>query len=153
MHEKGYPFKLIPGELIYKFESVSTNKRIQKAVLFTTTEREWVFNLALVDVDEDNQMRDDVESKNGDLVTVLATVFRIVEHFLKIRPNCVVMFRSNDDRRQRLYRIVLSRQLSYISEKFGIFGGQRGKAVPFIANTDYEQYYIKLHEYEGDQNI
>ena len=145
MNEKGYPFTLVPGELIYKFESVSANKKILKAVLFTPTESEILFNLALVDMDTDNQMRDDIESRNGDMPTVLATVFQIIEDFLNASPERIVMFRGNDSRRQRLYRIVLSRELSSISEKFEIFGGQHGKAVPFVTNVNYEQYYIKLH--------
>jgi hypothetical protein len=153
MNEKDYPFTLISGELIYKFESISANKRIQKAVLFTPTENEKVFNLALVDLDQDNQMRDDIESRNGDLVTVLATVFRIIEDFLTKKPEYVVMFRGNDSRRQRLYRIVLNRELPAISERFEIFGGRHGIAVPFAVNSDYEQYYIKIHSHEGEQNI
>ncbi|MBO9613883.1 MAG: hypothetical protein J7619_14365 [Dyadobacter sp.] len=153
MDEKTYPFTLIPGELVYKFESVSANKKIQKAVLFTPTGNGIVFNLALVDLDTDNQMRDDIESRNGDMPTVLATVFQIIEDFLNTSPERIVMFKGSDSRRQRLYRIVLSREFSSISEKFEIFGGQRGKAVPFVANVSYEQYYIKLHSHEGEQSI
>ncbi|GGM79880.1 hypothetical protein GCM10010967_09590 [Dyadobacter beijingensis] len=152
MDERGYPFEVIPDEHIYKFESVSANKKIHKAVLMTPTANEWLFNLALVDVDED-RLRDDVESNNGDMPVILATVFQIVDHFLKIRPECIVMFRGNDSRRQRLYRIALSRELFRISEKFEIFGGQHGKAVPFTPNTDFELYYIKLRRHEGDKTI
>lgn len=94
MNEDSYPFTAVEGQFVYRFESVGANKKIQKAVLFTRTESLNVFNLALVDLDDDEQMRDDVESKNGDMATVLATVFKIVEDFLKVKPDYIVMFRG-----------------------------------------------------------
>lgn len=130
MDERGYPFEIGADRLAYKFESVSANKKIQKAVLFTPTENETIFNLALVDLNEDNQMRDDIESRNGDMSTVLATIFQIIEDFLNTSPELIVMLRSNDSRRQQLYRIALSRELPSISKKFEAFGGQNGKVVP-----------------------
>ena len=153
MDEKTYPFTLVPGELIYEFESVSSNKTIQKAVLFTPTENKKVFNLALVDIQEDGLFSDQVESNNGDLYTVLATIFAVVDDFLEKRPDCTVGFRGNDQRRQRLYRIVLARELPHISQKFAVYGQIPGDLQAFEANTDYVHYFIRRHSDERSKNI
>jgi hypothetical protein len=145
MNEKGYPFTLMPGELIYEFESISAHKRIQKAVLFTAARNRKVFNLALVDVLDDGEISDQIESNNGDLYIVLATIFAITDHFLEKHPDCTVGFRGSDKRRHRLYRIAIARELSSISRKFDVYGEISGNLHPFKANIDYVNHFVRRH--------
>lgn len=143
--KESYPFKLVHGPFQYQFESVSEDKKIQKFVFLTQTKNKTIFNLALLDWTEHGGFSDQVESNNGDLVTVLSTVFRIVEHFLRENPECLIMFRGHEKRRHRLYRIVLSRELASLSRKFRVFGGAPDNFKPFKPNTDYDFYFIKQH--------
>jgi hypothetical protein len=145
MNEESYSFTAIHGHFLYQFESTGENKKIQKTVVFTQTENKAMFNLALLDQTENGKFSDQVESNNGDLVTVLSTVFRIVEHFLAENPQCLVMFRGHEKRRHRLYRIVLSREFASLSSKFRVYGGAPDNFVPFKPNTDYDFYFIKQY--------
>ena len=146
MNEESYPFNAAYGPFLYLFESVSANKKIQKAVLFTRSEDESIFNLALLDVTEQGLLTDQVESNNGDMVTVLATVFRIAEHFLEHNPGSMIMFRGSEKRRHRLYRIILRREFEFISKKFAIYGGITGNLTPFEPEINYDFYSIKQRE-------
>ncbi|MET7254283.1 DUF6934 family protein [Dyadobacter fermentans] len=141
MKEKNYPFAL--EESVYRFESVSIVKKIRKAVLLARSLNDNLFNLALMDVTDDGQLCDDVESRNGDVREVLATVFQIVDHFLVRNPEIIVGFYGNDDRRQRLYRIAITQALSKISGKFEVYGNKNGEVSLFEPNKEYDVYYIK----------
>jgi hypothetical protein len=103
MNEESYPFTAIQCPYVYQFESVGENKTIQKFVAFTRTKSKIIYNLALLDRTEDGLFSDQAESNNGDLITVLSTVFHIVEHFLAANPQSLVMFRGHEKRRHRLY--------------------------------------------------
>ena len=141
MKQSNYPFAF--EESAYRFESVSVNKRIRKAVLLTRSLNDSLFNLALMDVTNEGHLSDEVESRNGDVREVLATVFQIIDHFLMRNPDIIVGFSGNDDRRHRLYRIAITQALSEISGKFEIYGNKRGQVVLFEPNQEYNAYYIK----------
>jgi len=143
MQEEPYPFTLSRQEFRYEFVSVSERKKIIKIVLFTRTRTENTYNLALFDVQEDGSISDSAESNNNDLRCVLATVIRIIEHFLTTRPESLVIFRGSDLRRQRLYRIVISRELPEILKKFEVYGSVRRKTVLFRPDTAYDFYIIQ----------
>jgi hypothetical protein len=56
-----------------------------------------VFNLGFGDYDEENNtIRDDVNSNNGDHYTVLNTVLNTVPDFFRHYPNAVIMVRGSD---------------------------------------------------------
>lgn len=75
---------------------------------------------------------------------VMATVIQIVEEFLKIKPEYFVIFKRSDERRQRLYRIIISRELLKIQKKFDIFGGiGEDSIVNFEPNKEYDFYIIR----------
>lgn len=99
MNEKGYPFEIGVDGLIYKFESVSANKKIVKTVSFERLGKGSIFNLALLDPLENGELSDQVESRNGDLQVMLTTVFQIVCDFLTKSPDAIVGFRGSDARR------------------------------------------------------
>ena len=62
---------------IFDFISTGRNGDILKRVAFTKTEQDKVYNLALGDVDEDNEINDYAVTDNGDRNKVIATVAAI----------------------------------------------------------------------------
>jgi hypothetical protein len=144
MNEASYPFRLVRAPSVYEFESVSVNKKITKTVLIEQSRSgNDIYNLALMDAIGKGKFSDQVESRNGDLRAVLATVFLIVNHFLDRHPGTIVGFRGNDARRHRLYRIALTHELPYLAGKFEVFGGKNDNICLFEPNVQYEIYFIK----------
>ena len=107
MEEKSYPFSVITNEYKYEFLSISETKQVKKVVLFTKVSQESVYNLALLDELENGELSDNTETNNNDLQTVLSTIIHIIEDFLIKNKESIIVFRSDDKRRQRLYRIVV----------------------------------------------
>ncbi|TLV01083.1 DUF6934 family protein [Dyadobacter luticola] len=143
MQEISYPFALVRHELRYEFVSVSERRKITKVVLITKSADDRIFNLALLDESENFELSDISESNNGDLKNVLATVFKIIDHFLNVHTTSVISFRGSDERRQRLYRIAISRELAAISERFVILGMNRGNISLYEVDRDYDFYLIR----------
>lgn len=144
MEEKAYSFSLVRTEFRYEFFSTSTEKIVKKVVLFTETSANMVYNLALLDELENGELSDISETNNNDLVMVMATVIQIVDEFLKIKPEYFVIFKGSDERRQRLYRIIISRELLKIQKKFDIFGGIGEDFIAdFEPNKEYDFYIIR----------
>jgi hypothetical protein len=102
MEQPFYDFNQIDESLSFSFES--TGKRnIEKRVIFQKLDLENYYQLALVDLKEDGTFDDKIVSNNGDRDTVLATVFQILNYFLTIFPDVVVLFAGSTDSRTRLY--------------------------------------------------
>jgi hypothetical protein len=142
MNENGYNFTENIDEYQYDFLSISDKKTVQKVVILTVTENPKIFNLALFDRLENGLLSDISESKNNDLEIILATVFKIIEKFLTKNFDKFVLFRGSDDRRQRLYRIAISRELEQLLERFNVWGVVAGTPVPFSKNQEFEFYLI-----------
>ena len=143
MNENVYPFTLSRTEFRYEFVSVSAKKEVRKIVLLSQTKASNFYNLALLDLLENGDLSDLAETNNEDLKTVMATVIQITIDFFVKMPDCYVIFKGNDNRRQRLYRILISRELTEITKKFKFFGGIGDSILEFETNTFYEFYLIK----------
>lgn len=143
MNENPYPFTLSRTEYRYEFVSISAKKQVRKVVLLSQTEEINIFNLALLDILEDGETSDIAETNNEDLKTVLATVIKIIDDFLTKKPTCYIVFRGSEERRQRRYRIVISRELTEISKIFDVFGGI-GKTIHlFEPNKPFDYFLIR----------
>ena len=143
MDEKHYPYEHLTSEVKYDFWSISSEKQVRKRVIFTASNYRKIYNLALVDVFDDDTVSDITETRNKDMRMVLVTVIRIVNEFLEEYPNKMVVFRGSDERRQRLYRLIISRELTAILKEFSIFGGINGlQTEPFKPDTPYEYFLI-----------
>ncbi|KAA0989518.1 DUF6934 family protein [Dyadobacter aurulentus] len=141
MDENIYPYEIFK-EYTYEFVSVSKDKNVRKLVAFTETGRENVFNLALFDILDSGECCNITETRNRDMTTVMATIFRIVATFLEIDKEYVVVFRGNDSRRHRLYRIAISRELKNLSEKYVILGINEDRIEYFQPDQSYKLYII-----------
>lgn len=143
MDEPQYPFEHPITEIRYDFKSTSQEKEVRKRVIFTTSDFQDVYNLALVDVLEDGRLSDITESRNKDMKTVLATVVSIIVNFFSAYPDKIVAFRGSDERRQRLYRLIISRDLDEIERKFIVLGVTAdGKSESFQSNQLYDYFVI-----------
>lgn len=143
MEEKPYPFALVRTEFRYEFLSISSKKEVKKVVLISQTDYLDIYNVALLDVLDNGETSDITETNNNDFKTVLATVIQIIDNFLSKYPKNYVIFKGSDERRQRVYRIIISRELSKINEKFQVFGIIEGIPIAFEANQTYDFYLIK----------
>jgi hypothetical protein len=147
MDEQTYSFQEPQANYIYRFQSSSSEKEVTKLVKFTLTDTENVYNLALLDLLPDGQTSDITETKNKDMVTVLATVMKIVIDFLDKFPTVAILFSGSDQRRQRLYRILIGREFQAIRKKFNVFGSIGNEIEFFEPNQDYDFFIITKHEY------
>jgi hypothetical protein len=143
MEENPYPFHLKNLDARYEFDSVSNEKIVHKAVTFTQIPVSGFYNLALLDILADGKESDMAVSDNQDLPTILATVIKIVEEFLNKFPEKIVTFKGSDNRRTRLYRIVISKEIDKIQEKFIVLGLlEDGEYELFKINQNYRAFLI-----------
>lgn len=143
MNEESYPFTLSRTEYRYEFVSISKEKEVKKIVLLSQTDTDNIYNLALLDLLEGGELSDISESNNNDMRIVMATVIQILVDFTNKAPKCFIAFRGSDERRQRLYRIIIARELTILSKKFRVFGRTKGNIQPFEANKFYDFYLIE----------
>ena len=139
-----YPFYADEDRLYFDFLSVSPERTIRKAVIFTPLSTHKVFNMALVDVRPDGSICDKTISNNGDLEKIMATVFQCVAQFFEFYPQANIYVQANTPARNRLYRIIISRELSRIKKYYEIYGTIDSVAELFEPGKDYKLYTIKL---------
>lgn len=142
MNEISYSFEQPRIEYRYEFLSVSSSKQVRKLVLLTLTELEDIYNLALLDLLPNGETSDISESKNNDLKTILATVIKIVIDFLDKKPSTIILFQGSDEKRQRLYRIVINQELEELKNVFNIFGSISDEITLFEPNKPYDFFLI-----------
>lgn len=143
MDIKPYPFSVLNTEFRYEFISISATKAVQKVVLFTGTGASGTYNLALLDVLQDGRLCDVAETRNKDFKKVLATVVQIIHHFFETKPESVVMFMGSDERRHRMYRIIINKEVREISRSFIVSGVIGDFSEYFQPNTHYDYYLIE----------
>lgn len=141
MEEQPYKFSKREDKR-YEFYSESENRKVKKLVIFSGRDDNQVYNLALLDVLEDGQYSDIVVTNNNDFQTVMATVIDILKDFLNEFPQKIVTFRGSDERRQRLYRIIITRELNIIKQNFSVFGLKNENVEIFEPNKEYELFII-----------
>ncbi|MEY4539928.1 MAG: hypothetical protein RLZZ306_1685 [Bacteroidota bacterium] len=137
MEEKSYIFQK-RNDKRYEFYSKSEEKEVKKLVIFSERSNGGTYNLALLDVLENGQYSDLSETNNNDFQTVMATVIDILKDFLNEFPDKIVTFKGSYERRQRLYRIIIARELKSINEHFNIFGLINENVEEFEQNVKYK---------------
>ena len=144
MDKPSHPFKVINNGYRFEFESVSSTKVIQKVIEYRELEVENLFNLALLDIDENGIHSDIVVSDNGDMESVLATVIQTIQVFLALHPRAKVLFMGSTKTRNRLYRAVISKYYQETERIYEIHGINNWENEPFEKNKDYEAFLIFL---------
>ncbi len=137
---------------VFEFTSQGKNGKIQKAIKYTKTLNDNVYNLGFGDIiftDETTIEIDDTNlSNNGDLEMVIATVAYSVYVFTDNYPETYVLFGSSDTTKLRLYRMFLSHNLTEISKNFLLFGAIHNKQgqlvnIDFNSLEDVEGYFVR----------
>lgn len=136
---------------VFEFVSNGKNGIIHKAIKYSKTLNNDVYNLGFGDIifsDETTIEIDDTNlSNNGDLEKVIATIVYSAYIFMQHHPEAYILFGSSDTAKLRLYRMFLSRNLTEISKNFLVFGAvhKNGQLVnvPFDSSEDVEGYFVK----------
>jgi hypothetical protein len=128
---------------IFDFVSTGKNGDILKRVAFTKTEQGNVYNLALGDVDEDNEINDYAVTDNGDRNKVIATVASIVEAYTKRFPDRWIFFRGSTVERTRLYRIAVGLHLDELSGLYEVKAYVDDELVTFVKDMKISAFLIK----------
>ena len=66
----------------------------------------------------DQCIDDTVNSNNGDIAKVMATVIEILKYFTKIHPEAIIYFRGSTEERNRLYHRILKSYYPTFSKEF-----------------------------------
>lgn len=143
MNQASYPFKKFKRELLFEFESVSDTKTIKKVIAYELVdESQMIFNLSLVDKDENGSVSDMVVSNNQDMGKVLATVIQTFPTFFAEFEDSRIYFSGSTPVRTRLYRIVIAKFHQNFEREYSIFGFINQIAEPFQKGRNYEAFLI-----------
>ena len=143
MNQPSYEFTIQDDAQTFDFESIGKHT-IKKKILYQNTSRKPFYNLALVDVLDDDSFDDTIESRNGDMEKILATVVNTLPIFFEQFPEAIVLFKGSDERRTRLYQIIINKEMDGISHTFTFLGINDNKFEPFIKNKTYDGFAIIL---------
>lgn len=151
MNEPAYPFRNTADRLSFTFKSVSSERIINKLVLYDTIDENTV-NLALIDVMPDGRLADEVVSDNQDIDKVIATVVETIFAFFETYPEKKIYFQGSDAVRTRLYRILISRELAEATKLFLIYGRRIGGDYEvFRPNLPYTGFIIELKSQSNEK--
>ena len=128
---------------VFDFISTGKNGDILKRAAFTQTDQDGVYNLALGDVDEENEIDDYAITDNGDRNKVLATVASIVEAYTKRFPDRWIIFRGSTQERTRLYRMAVGLHFDELSTKYEIWAYVNDEILPFSKDMKINAFFIK----------
>jgi len=142
-----YPYEQLGSER-YTFYSIGI-KHIEKVVDFIPVGIRNIINLGFGDLRPDGTVDDKVNSNNGDLIKVLATVIEILKEYTSDHPNTIIHFEGSTKERTRLYTRILKTYYSIFSKEFILLafvqGKEREHVVTFdpTTNTEYSAFLIK----------
>ena len=142
MNKPTYQTRTI-ADNIYSFTSVGKKGIILKVVIFTEISPN-LYNLGFGDYDFENESIDDeVESKNGDMEKILATVIAIVGDFFDLHSKSTIFLTGSTSIRTRLYQIAISKYFEEFSDFYQIKGSINGISEQFQKDKNYESFLIK----------
>jgi hypothetical protein len=153
MNYPKYELSASTDNLVFQFVSNGTNGNIPKAIVYRVTDNDNIYNLAFGDIISidpitgEIDLDDLVESKNGDMEKIIATVAHSAYIFSQKYPDRLIFFRGSTPVRTRLYRSAISREFVELSKTFEIYGaeveGNAIKNVSFDNNKNFFGFYIK----------
>lgn len=129
------------------FKSISEQKMIEKAVIFTPIDKEnGIYELIFGDL-ENGIVNVKNVSHNQDTVRVLTTVIKTVYLFFERNPQKTVIFMGSSTARNRLYRGLISKLVDEAIDYFEVLGtNSDGLDEVFVKNKDYFAFKIKLKQ-------
>jgi hypothetical protein len=131
------------GEISKKILLIGKLSIIKKIVVLTQFENNTeLYNLALADVMPNGTFSDTTQPRNQDTEKVIATVLQIIFQFFTKFPDKLIYFEGNSPERTRLYRIVISKEISKIQDYLKVYGVVNGQLEEYKRNKYYEAYVI-----------
>jgi hypothetical protein len=132
MNKESYTYTIDNESFSYTFVSKGVQGEILKVVEFQAINPH-IYNLLLANYEAEGNYLDDFGvSNNGDIVKILATVFKIVAHFLENNPKKLVYIEANTEVKHKLYTRVIRNNLEQIRTIYQIFG--------VLENDDFETF-------------
>ena len=149
MSVPSYSFQQFEREFLFTFESVSDEKTIRKVVIYELYDpAALIFNVALVDIDENGEASDLAVSNNKDMEKVLSTVIQTFPVFFKKQPSAKIFLKGSSKARTRLYQIAINKYFDFFEPIYEIYGylGDSLEEIPekFTQNNQYKGFLIKL---------
>ncbi|WP_120516627.1 DUF6934 family protein [Chitinophaga barathri] len=140
------PYKVeVKNSTMYTFASNGPKGIFVKEVVITPLIKSGYYNFGFGDACPDGSIDDEVETNNGDLIKVFATIISIIEDFLEGNPGSTLYFTGSTPQRTVVYNIILKRYYLQFSRKYLITGIQRVNNI--LSETEYNP--IEVEEYEG----
>jgi hypothetical protein len=140
MDKPFYEFTILDDAFRFEFKSIG-RKNIEKAIIIQNTDVPNYYSLLLTDIQIDDSIDVLIESKNGDMEKIMATVIQTILVFLAYHPNAYIAFIGSTASRTRLYNIILSKELENF-KTINIYGLYENKFVPFVRNQLFEGFVI-----------
>ncbi len=127
------------------FKSVSSTKIIEKAVVFNKVDEEnGIYELIFGDL-EDGFVNVKNVSDNQDMSLVLGTVIKTIYLFFERNSDKTVIFMGSSTARNRIYRAIISKFISEITNNFEVLGTNfDGIDETFVKEKDYFAFKIRL---------
>ena len=142
--ENVYTVKAKSSHLTYEFISEGPAGKILKRVQFSLYDENLnVYNLALGDVQADDELNDAITTNNADVLKVLTTVAYCVHDFLDHYPDYSVFAAGNTLSRTRLYRIAITNNLKFFPSGFYLYSLKNSHWLPFKSEMDCEAFLRK----------
>ena len=156
MNVEKYITKSTVNNLVFTFESIGVSS-IKKIVIYSKIEYpEYidlpsgaeVYNLGFGDFDEESgEIDDKIESKNGDIEKVLATVANTANEFWEEYPDALLFFKGSQQlnekpRRTRLYQMRLLKYMNEINKITYVYGLNNEQWEIFTPNKNYNAFLI-----------
>jgi hypothetical protein len=145
VNQKFYPLTASADSLTFTFQSLSTDKTVQKEIQFIKI-TDKLYNLAFGDLQMNDEIDDLVVTNNKDTELVLATVIQAIQAFLQSYSQNAVYFTGSTPSRTRLYRIILNREYVNWCDVFEVYGVLGDKIVPFETNVRFKAFIVKMRE-------
>ena len=141
MDKEGYILAQ-PSPYLFTFVSKGRMGQLTKAVVFQEIS-EKLFNLVLLDRDEENKTwSDNTTSNNGDMPKVMATVSQIIMLFLESQPDAKIYIEANSKSRNSLYHRILRNYQSEFELELVIEASSDGVIEKFERGKQYDYFYI-----------
>ena len=116
---------------------------ILKVVVFDEIDTN-TYNLGFGDYNFENEIIDDkVNSKNGDMEKIMATLVAIINDFSVKNKNCQIFLSGSDSIRTRFYQMAILKFYDEFSAAYEIKGTIDGFSESFQKNKKYESFLIR----------
>lgn len=153
MDQPSYSFRKIKRELLFEFDSISESNLIHKVIAYELIDdTQFIFNLSLVDKNENGQLSDLAVSNNQDMEKVLATVVQTLGVFFMEFEGAKVFFKGSTPSRTRLYRIIIAKFHKDFKREYVIFGFINNLPEIFEVGKAYEAFLIEKKNNYGKRH-